>query len=73
MARLVPCSRTEFIRKLRKLGYDGPFVGARHQVMSALGKPNIIVPNPHRGDIGVALLSRILRDADIDRDDWMRA
>jgi hypothetical protein len=41
--------------------------------MSTLGKPNIIVPNPHRGDIGVALLSRILRDADIDRDDWMRA
>jgi predicted RNA binding protein YcfA (HicA-like mRNA interferase family) len=73
LARLAPSSRAEFIRKLKNLGYDGPFAGARHQVMSALGKPNIVVPNPHRADIGVDLLSRILRDANIDREDWIRA
>jgi hypothetical protein len=41
--------------------------------MSAPGKANVIVPNPHRGDIGVDLLSRILRDANIDRDAWISA
>ena len=73
MARLAPCSRTEFIRKLKNLGYDGPFAGAKHQVMSAPGKSNIIIPNPHRGDLSVDLLSRILRDSNIDRDEWTRA
>jgi hypothetical protein len=48
-------------------------VGAKHQLMPAVGKPNIIVPHPHRGEISVDLLSRILRDANIDRDGWIRA
>ena len=73
MPRLTPCSRTEFISKLKKLGFDGPFAGAKHQVMSAPGRANVIVPNPHRGDISVGLLSRILRDANIDRDEWTGA
>jgi predicted RNase H-like HicB family nuclease len=30
----------------------------------------VIVPNPHRGDIGRNLLSRILRQAGISRDEW---
>jgi hypothetical protein len=41
--------------------------------MAAQGKPNIIVPNPHRGEISVDLPSRILRDAGIERDDWANA
>ncbi len=73
MPRLSPCTRAEFIRKLRSLGYSGPFAGTKHQVMSAIGKPNVIVPNPHRGEVGVDLLSRILRDANIERDDWIAA
>jgi hypothetical protein len=31
------------------------------------------IPNPHRGDIGVALLTRILRQAGISRDEWEQA
>jgi predicted RNA binding protein YcfA (HicA-like mRNA interferase family) len=73
MPRLAPCTRSEFIRKLKTFGYDGPFMGTRHQLMSADGKPNIIIPNPHRGEISVGLLSRILRDASIDRDEWIVA
>jgi predicted RNA binding protein YcfA (HicA-like mRNA interferase family) len=71
--RLTPCSRPEFIRKLKSLGYNGPFAGTKHQLMSAAGKPNIIIPNPHQGDISVDLLSKILRDANIDRDAWIGA
>ena len=73
MPRLTPCARSEFIRKLKSLGWDGPFAGSKHQLMSAPGKPNVVLPNPHQGDIGVDLLSRILRDAGIDRDEWIKA
>lgn len=31
MSRWTPCKRQEFVRRLRKLGFDGPFSGARHQ------------------------------------------
>ena len=73
MAALTPCSRREFIRKLQVLGYDGPYVGGSHQHMTKLGGATIPVPNPHQGDISVDLLSRILRIAKIDRDDWNKA
>ena len=33
MSRWTPCKRSEFIRRLRKLGFDGPYSGARHQFM----------------------------------------
>lgn len=33
MSRWTPCKRSDFIRKLRKLGFDGPFSGTRHQFM----------------------------------------
>ncbi len=29
MSRWIPCKRREFIRRLRVLGFDGPFSGAR--------------------------------------------
>jgi predicted RNA binding protein YcfA (HicA-like mRNA interferase family) len=33
MSRWTPCKRSEFIRRLRQLGFDGPYSGARHQFM----------------------------------------
>jgi hypothetical protein len=33
VSRWTPSSRREFIRRLRKLGFDGPFSGTRHQFM----------------------------------------
>lgn len=33
MSRWTPCKRRDFIRKLRALGFDGPFSGSRHQFM----------------------------------------
>ena len=33
MSQWTPCKRRDFIRKLRKLGFDGPFSGKRHQFM----------------------------------------
>jgi hypothetical protein len=33
MAAWRPLKRREFVRKLRALGFDGPFSGTRHQFM----------------------------------------
>ncbi|MGB3509269.1 MAG: type II toxin-antitoxin system HicA family toxin [Microcoleaceae cyanobacterium] len=34
MSRWTPCKRRNFIKKLRQLGFDGPFSGSRHQFMT---------------------------------------
>ncbi len=33
LPRLSPCKRREFVRRLRKLGFEGPYSGTRHQFM----------------------------------------
>ena len=33
MSRLTPCKRKDFIKKLRKLGFESPKSGTRHQFM----------------------------------------
>jgi len=33
MSRWQPCKRREFIRRLRKLNFDGPYSGTHHQFM----------------------------------------
>jgi predicted RNA binding protein YcfA (HicA-like mRNA interferase family) len=73
LPRLLPCSSTNFIRKLTKLGYTGPHAGGKHQFMTKAGGATVRVPNPHNGDISVDLLSRILKAANISHDDWTNA
>lgn len=64
-----PISRSGLIRALRSLGFAGPFSGGKHQFMI---RNDIVVtiPNPHGRDIGIDLLSRVLRQAGITRRDW---
>lgn len=33
MSQWTPCKRRDFINRLRKFGFDGPFSGTRHQFM----------------------------------------
>jgi hypothetical protein len=33
VSRWTLCKRRDFIRRLRQLGFDGPFTGTRHQFM----------------------------------------
>ncbi len=33
MSQWSPCKRRDFISRLRKLGFDGPFSGTRHHFM----------------------------------------
>ena len=69
MPRLAPISRRELIRRLKELGFEGPYTGGRHEFMLR-GDRRLILPNPHRGDISVDLLVRLLRQADITREEW---
>ena len=66
-----PVSRTEFVRALRSLGFDGPYSGGRHEFM-VRGDVTLRIPNPHGSDIGKELLARILRQSRIDRSEWER-
>lgn len=66
-----PVKRVVLIRYLRSIGFQGPFPGTRHQVMTR-GDTKIGLPNPHRGDVGVPLLRRLLQEAGISREEWER-
>ena len=39
-----PCKRRDFIRRLRKLGFDGPYSGTRHQFM-IYGQNRMAIPS----------------------------
>jgi len=69
VARFGPIKRRELIHYLRVLGFEGPYSGRKHQFMI---KDEIVLrlPNPHQSDIGKELLSRILKQAKIDRNAW---
>jgi len=69
MDKLVPVSWREFARRLHKLGFEGPYVGGRHPYM-VRGDLVLTIPNPHRKKIEVNLLSRILKQAGISREEW---
>jgi len=70
MPRLTPVSRRELIQRLQRLGFEGPYSGGRHEFMLR-GECRLILPNPHRGDISVDLLRRILRRADVSHEEWL--
>jgi predicted RNA binding protein YcfA (HicA-like mRNA interferase family) len=66
---LGPIKRAELVRYLQILGFEGPYSGGKHQFMLK-GIIRLRLPNPHRRDVGRELLSRILRQAGIDKDSW---
>ena len=69
----MPISRRELIRCLRRLGFEGPESGARHQIM-VRGQLRLALPNPHGSqEIDDALLTRILRQAGVTRQEFEQA
>lgn len=62
MSRWTPCKRSDFIRKLRHLGFDGPFAGTRHQFM-VLSQNRLAIPsNP---EYSVPQLRMTVREIEI--------
>ena len=64
-------SRSDLIRNLKQIGFNGPYSGGKHQYMIR-DELKLPIPNPHKGDISVGLLNRILRQANISREEWER-
>ena len=69
MPRFGPIKRRDLIQHLRVLGFEGPYSGGKHQLMIK-GETVLRLPNPHQNDIGKELLSRILKQARIEKKTW---
>ena len=69
MPKFGPIKQKDLVRHLSALGFDGPYSGGKHPFM-VKGDITIALPNPHRQEIGKELLSKILRQAGIAREDW---
>jgi len=69
-AKLSPVPWIELVKRLRKLGFEGPYQGGKHPYM-VKGNLVLTIPNPHRKEIGVDLLARILKQAGITRKEWL--
>ena len=69
MPRFGPITRNELVYYLKRIGFEGPFSGGKHQFM-VRETISITIPNPHGKDIGRELLSRILKQAVINKNDW---
>ncbi len=70
MPKLVPLKRRILIKKLKKLGFTGPFVATKHEYMIK-GKQKIFIPNPHGKDIGLPLVKRIIEQISIPKDEFL--
>jgi predicted RNA binding protein YcfA (HicA-like mRNA interferase family) len=57
-------------RKLKKFGFEGPYRGGKHPFM-VKGSLVLTIPNPHKKEISVDLLTRILRQANIEKEEWI--
>jgi hypothetical protein len=75
MSRWPPCKRRVFIHRLRKLGFDGPYSGTRHQFM-IYEHHRLAIPS--NAEYSVPQLRMMIREVEaiIDReitvDEWNR-
>jgi predicted RNA binding protein YcfA (HicA-like mRNA interferase family) len=67
--KLTPVTHRNLVKRLRELGFEGPFSGGKHSFMT---KEDIVltIPNPHKDRISTALFQRILKQANISREEW---
>ncbi len=70
MPRLTPVSWQYLVSRLKQLGFEGPYAGGKHPQMRR-GNVTLIIPNPHKTEISVGLLQRILNQAGISREEWL--
>jgi hypothetical protein len=75
VSRWIPCKRRDFIRRLRLLGFDGPFSGTRHQLM-VYEHHHLTIPS--NAEYSVPQLRMMLREVEeiigreIAVEDWNR-
>ncbi|MDZ8082296.1 MAG: type II toxin-antitoxin system HicA family toxin [Nostoc sp. SerVER01] len=62
-------NRRDLISCLKQLGFEGPYSGKKHQFMIK-DELKLIIPNQHEGDISKGLVAKILKQAQISKDEW---
>ena len=73
MTRLIPCKRRDFIKRLKKFGFEGPYSGTRHQFMIY---KNHRLAIPSNNEYSIPQLKMMLNEIEniikrkIDIDDW---
>ena len=73
MSRWKPCKRSEFVRRLRKIGFEGPYSGTRHQFLI---RENHRLTIPSNAEYSVPQLRLLLREVgviigrDVTREEW---
>lgn len=73
MSRWNPCKRSDFIRRLRQLGFAGMYSGAKHQFM-IFGQSRLTIPS--NTEYSVPQLRMMLREVEsiigrqITADEW---
>jgi predicted RNA binding protein YcfA (HicA-like mRNA interferase family) len=72
LPKLSPVSWKDLVKRLRRLGFEGPYEGGKHPYMIR-GDLTLTIPNPHRNDISVDLLKRILKRGNVTSDEWLAA
>ncbi|MGZ4280828.1 MAG: type II toxin-antitoxin system HicA family toxin [Gaiellaceae bacterium] len=65
--------RRVLIKKLRSLGFEGPYGEGRKHPFMRRGTLTLHVPNEHSEDVGISLLRDILRIAGISEDEYTAA
>lgn len=74
MSRMTPISRKEFIRRLKALGFEGPFHGGKHDFMRRPSdRLKLALPreDAKSREIGVELQKRILREIGVSTQEWL--
>ncbi len=73
MSQWTPCKRRDFIKRLRNLGFDGPFSGTKHQFM-VYNQRRLAIPS--NAEYSIPQLRFMIREVEtiIDRqitaDEW---
>lgn len=73
MSRWTPVKRSVFVRRVRKLGFEGPYAGARHQFLVS-GNHRLTVPS--NAEFSVPQLRLLLREVgamigrNVNREEW---
>lgn len=72
MSKLTSVSWNEMVRRLRELGFEGPYLSSGpHPYYMKKEDLTVDLPNPHKQDIGIDLLKKVLKRAEISREDWL--
>lgn len=61
MSQWKPCKRRDFIKKLRKIGFEGPYSGTRHQFL-VFGKYRMAIPS--NAEYSVPQLRMMIREVE---------